>query len=379
MRFSVFIVENLDEIAQQWDAFACTLLPPDKVTTKLALRHDCREILRAIAIEMETPQTEQERFSRSRRLAQLPGSAQTAAGEHGALRRLEGFQLPQLVGEFRAMRASVLELWRHAQPANEHAASIDEVSRFNEELDQALAESVEHYSIDVAKSRDTFLAVLAHDLRSPLFAIELSTRLLAMPNLSTAAAQQAAGAIGRASKSMGRLITNLLEYTRSRLGRGVPMKLAACDLLGVCEAAVADGRALHPEQPLLLDASGDLSLLADGLRIQQVLANLLDNAVQHSDARAPVSLTAHGEKGAVVLTVAHSGNALAPDALQVIFEPWAHVPKTSAEPHDHLLSSFGLSLFIVREIVRGHHGTITAQSSLETGTLFTIRLPRPLD
>ena len=193
MRFSVFIVENLGEIVQQWDAFARTLLPPDKVTTKLALSYNCREILRAIAIEMETPQTAQERFSRSRRLAQLPGSAQTAAGEHGALRRLEGFALAQLVGEYRAVRASVLQLWRHAQSAGEHAASIDEVLRFNEGLDQALAESVERYSIDVAESRDTFLAVVAHDLRSPLFAIELSTRLLAMPNLSAAAAQQAAG------------------------------------------------------------------------------------------------------------------------------------------------------------------------------------------
>ena len=378
MRFSVFIVENIDEIVRQWDAFARTLLPLDKATTKLALRHDCREILRAIAIEMETPQTEGERFSRSRRLAQAPGSAQTAAGEHGALRRLEGFALTQLVGEYRAMRASVLELWRRAQPSGEHAASIDEVSRFNEGLDQALAESVEHYSIDVAKSRDTFLAVLGHDLRSPLFAIELSTRLLAMPNLSAAATQQASGAIGRASKAMSRLITNLLEYTRSRLGRGVPLEFAPCDLLAVCEAALADIRAAHPEQSVLLDASGDMSFQADGLRIQQVLANLLDNAVQHNDARVPVSLTARGEKDAVVLTVAHSGSALAPDALQVIFEPWAPVSTTGATPHDRLLSSFGLSLFIVREIVRGHHGTITVQSSLETGTLFTIRLPRPL-
>ena len=118
MRFSVFIVENLDEIVQQWNAFARTLVPPDRTTTQLAVRHDYREILRAIAFEMETPQTEQERFSRSRRLAQFPGSAETAAGKHGALRRLEGFQLPQLVSEFRAMRAGVLELWRHAQPAN---------------------------------------------------------------------------------------------------------------------------------------------------------------------------------------------------------------------------------------------------------------------
>ena len=91
-----------------------------------------------------------------------------------------------------------------------------------------------------------------------------------------------------------------------------------------------------------------------------------------------MSLTARGEKDAVVLTVAHTGNALAPDALQVIFEPWAPVPTNNAEPHDRLLSSFGLSLFIVREIVRGHYGTINVQSSLEAGTLFTIRLPRPL-
>lgn len=379
MRFSAFIVDNLDEIVRQWDGFARTLLPPDKVTANLALRHDCREILRAVALDMETQRTDLERVARSRQMTQTSGSPETAAGEHGALRRLEGFELPQLVGEYRAMRASVLELWRSSQTGSAHAASVEEISRFNESLDQALGESVGHYAIDVAKSRDTFLAVLGHDLRSPLFAIELSTRLLDMPNLSAAATQQAAGAIGRASKAMGRLITNLLEYTRSRLGRGVPLEFAACDLRAICEESLTAIRASHPGQPFVLNASGDLSLQADSHRIQQVLANLLDNAVQQSASRTPVSLTAHGETGAVVLTVAHSGNALAPDALQVIFEPWAPVPQTSAAPHDRLLSSFGLSLFIVREIVRGHHGTITVQSSLETGTLFTIRLPRPLD
>jgi signal transduction histidine kinase len=97
---------------------------------------------------------------------------------HGAVRQIDGFSLDQMVSEFRALRATVLKLWRDAEGEADRRQSVEEIARFNEGIDQALAESVKQYTADVAKSRDLFLGVLSHDLRSPLSIIDNSTAIL---------------------------------------------------------------------------------------------------------------------------------------------------------------------------------------------------------
>ena len=110
--------------------------------------------------------------------------------------------------------------------------------------------------------------------------------------------------------------------------------------------------------------------------MQQVLANLLNNAVQHGNQTAPVLLSADGKKEVVILKITNAGNPIPTDALSAIFEPLVQAPSASADPHQRSKTSLGLGLFIAREIVLGHEGTITAKSSAESGTVFTIRLPR---
>ena len=180
---------------------------------------------------------------------------------------------------------------------------------FNEGMDKALAESVQRYSSEVAASRDMFLAVLGHDLRGPLSGISMSTLLLTKPGLDDAARHKAAARIKRASTEMGGLITDLLEYTRTRLGAGMPMELADCDLGAVCEDALESIRTGFPEQQFVQTLSGDLNLQADAPRLRQALSNLLGNAVQHGDRGAPITLSAAGEADAVVLTVGNAGRA----------------------------------------------------------------------
>ena len=216
--------------------------------------------------------------------------------------------------------------------------------RFNEGMDKALAHSVQRY--------------------------------LSENGLSDAARQKAAARIKRASREMNRLITDLLEYTRTRLGAGIPIDRAACDLGPVCEASLEDIRAGNPEQQFVQQMSGDLNLQADAARMQQALSNLLSNAVQHGSRQSPVTLTVDGEVDAIVLKVGNSGEPIPPDALQVIFEPLVQAPSASAEMHERSKTSLGLGLFIVREIVLAHGGTISVESSVAAGTVFTIRLPR---
>jgi signal transduction histidine kinase len=375
MKLSDFIRDKLDEIVADWEAFA-RKLPAGRTMSALALRDHSREILLAIAADMELGHSDQERADQSQDIIPTEASISTAAAEHGALRQLAGFDLVQLFAEFRAMRASVMAFWQGSDAAEPGPSSVEEITRFNEGMDKALAQSVQRYSSEVAASRDMFLAVLGHDLRGPLSGIDMSAMLLAKPGLSDAARQQAAVRIKRASRDMNRLITDLLEYTRTRLGAGIPIDRVACDLGPVCEASLEDIRAGSPEQQFVQQMSGDLSLQADASRMQQALSNLLSNAVQHGSRQSPVTLTAEGEADAVVLKVGNAGDPIPPAAIQAIFEPLVQAPNASSEAHERSRTSLGLGLFIVREIVIAHGGTISVESSLATGTVFTIRLPR---
>lgn len=375
MRFSVFIRENLNAIVADWEVFA-RKLPAGRTMSALALRDHSREILLAIAQDMELQQTDRERAEDAQDIIATEESTTSAAAEHGALRQMAGFDLVQLFAEFRAMRASVMAFWQRSDAAQPGASAIEEITRFNEGMDKALAQSVQRYSSEVGASRDMFLAVLGHDLRGPLSGIDMSAMLLAKPDLADAARQQASARIKRASRDMKRLITDLLEYTRTRLGAGIPIEQSACDLGPVCEASLEDIRAGNPEQQFVQQLSGDLTVLADAGRMQQALSNLLSNAVQHGNRQSPVTLTADGEVDAVFLRVTNSGDPIPADALQVIFEPLVQAPNANSETHERSKTSLGLGLFIVREIVLAHGGTVVVESSAESGTMFTIRLPR---
>jgi signal transduction histidine kinase len=375
MRFSAFIKDNLDAIVADWEAFAGTL-PAGQTMSALALRDHSREILLAIAGDMELRQSDQERADQAQDIVPTTASTTSAAAEHGALRQMAGFDLVQLFAEFRAMRASVMAFWQRSEGADAASSAIDEITRFNEGMDKALAQSVHRYSSEVAASRDMFLAVLGHDLRGPLSGIDMSAMLLAKPGLSDAARQQAAARIKRASRDMNRLITDLLEYTRTRLGAGIPIERSACDLGPVCEASLEDIRAGNPEQQFVQRMSGDLNLQADAARMQQALSNLLSNAVQHGSRQLPVTVTVDGEADAIVLKVSNSGDPIPSDKLQAIFEPLVQAPNASSDVHERSKTSLGLGLFIVREIVIAHGGTISVESSVAAGTVFTIHLPR---
>ncbi len=376
MRLSTFITDNVDAIVDEWERFARTLLPVGTTMTALALRDHCRDMLLAIANDMQTPETSVERSAQSNGGGRPSLPLEKAAEEHGALRQMAGFDLIQLVAEFRALRASVLSRWHQSQGAGAVTPAIEEIMRFNEGIDDALAESVERYSRELSASRDMFLAMLGHDLRGPLSGIDMSTLVLGKPDLAEAARHKALTRIKRASGEMNRLVTDLLEYTRTRLGRGIPIERSACDLGAVCEEAVEAIRAGHPEQHLLAELSGDLSIEADAPRMQQALANLLNNAVQHGDRSAPVLLSADGEEDAIVLKITNAGHPIPADALSAIFEPLVQAPSAGADPHQRSKTSLGLGLFIAREIVLGHEGTIAVESSPESGTVFTIRLLR---
>jgi signal transduction histidine kinase len=373
MNLSEFINENIAEILTEWEAFARSLLPPGQVMTSLALRDHAPEILRAIAEDIESNQTQLEQAYKSKGFVTIEPGVKTAAMTHGSLRHLAGFDLRQLAAEFRALRASVLRLWlRRAGDGN---GAFYEMTRFNEAIDQALAESISHYSDEVSRSRDTFLAILGHDLRTPLTAISNSGLYLSSPGLLPAGKPlQAAVRISRCVARMTVIINDLLEYTRTRLGRAIPIAPRPSSIDEICRAAFDEIRSAHPERAFRLEISGDLDGIFDGARLHQVFTNLLENAARHGSALEPITLSAHGEADRITVKVRNRGRAIPADELQVIFNPLVQI---EPEEGDDRSSNLGLGLYIAREIVQMHGGTIGAESD-DGGTVFSARLPRTL-
>ena len=376
MRFGAFIESHLDAIVEEWKVFARTISPETLRMSELALQDHARGILLAVVRDMERGQTDGEGAEKSKGRAPVPfAQPDTAATLHGTERLESGFDLAQLASEFRALRASVLALWRDSAAERDGgvAEAIEEIARFNEGMDQALTESVVSYTARLAQSRDMFLAVLGHDVRGPLSGIGMAADLLSLPALSDAVRLQTAMRIRRAADTIGRLTTDLLEYARTRLGPEMPIERSDVDLRELVQRAVDAVEAAHPTQAIRLDAPGDLRTRCDLARIQQVLANLLHNAVQHGDATEPIRVELGRDGNDIVLAVRNGGRAIPADAFERIFQPMVQVPHAWDGAADHR-NRVGLGLFIVRQIVTGHGGSVAVESS-DGETAFVVRLP----
>jgi signal transduction histidine kinase len=371
-----FIVANFDAILEEWEKFARTLLPSAATMDSLALRDHARQILGAIAADIALPQTAAASRAKSRGTEDSVG-IETAARVHGTLRHAAGFDLRQLFAEYRALRASVLRLWSLAGgDASPHA--LGQMTRFNEAIDQALAESVARFSDDVGRSRDTVIAVLGHDLRSPLQSVVASVGLLADAAQTQAARDAALARVRTSLLGMSQMIGDLLEYTRTRLGRIIPVNPRPANVETIVRESLAEITAGHPQRSFRLETGNDLHAVVDSARLRQAITNLLDNAIQHGRIGAVIEIVARRDDSSLEIEVANEGPQIPPDELRVLFDHPLHDDATGetdarSEPHPRL------GLFIAREIAQGHGGTIEAQST-DRRTRFTMRVPvRPLE
>ena len=258
------------------------------------------------------------------------------------------------------------------------AEGVSDMIRFNEAIDKALAESVVTYSENADRTRDTFLAILGHDLRSPLFTLALASDYLTRPAIGTAETRHMGARIARSTSNMTAMINDLLEYARTQLGGRMPLTLQPASLREICQAALDDARAGHPGCPFRFEGSGDLAGLFDPPRLQQVFSNLLNNAVQYRSGSHPVTLTASGDADAIVVKVCNFGPLIPAESLQAIFDPMVQLADDDTGTKGAPSSSMGLGLFIAREITEAHGGAIKAESSEQSGTVFTVMLPRTL-
>ena len=372
MSLANFITANIEKILAEWEVFARTLMPSAAAMDSLALRDHARQILEAIAKDIVTPQTARESSEKSKGAEEDESeSIDSAASVHGTLRHTSGFDLRQLFAEYRALRASVLRLWANGA-GDTSPDALYQMTRFNEAIDQALAESVARFSDEVAKSRDTFTAVLGHDLRSPLQAVRASANALSDPGITAAARTVAISRIRASVLSMSRMTGDLLEYTRTRLGKTIPINAQQTDVERIVRNSVGEVEAGNPQRSFRVTTARNIVAIVDAARLQQAITNLLSNAVEHGHQGSTIELIVRREAESIAIEVANEGAAISPEQLQVIFDPVLRADKPS--PGADASGSLGLGLFIAREIAIGHGGTIEVHSSGKR-TSFTILIP----
>ncbi len=355
-------------ILSAWEAFAASLLPGREMRPA-ALRDHAQEILEAIAIDMDSPQTREEQMRKSQGHAEeAAGAGATAAQTHARLRAEWAFDVNETVAEYRALRASVLRLWKDRHGVAED--DFEEMLRFNEGIDQAIAESVKAFEAHVDRARNLLLGMLGHDMRSPLGTIQATAEYLGRLNaggeVSTAAAR-----LIRSGRSMKTLLEDLVDFNRTRLGVGIRIRPRQVDLASVAAEEVDQLQAAHPKYAIELSVSGDACGFFDADRVQQLLRNLVSNAIVHGAPHSLVGVSVVASQSEVALVVTNAGEAIDAALMPLLFDP-LYSGGSQAKSGG---GSLGLGLYIVREIAAAHGGLVHARSDAG-GTVFTATLPK---
>jgi signal transduction histidine kinase len=375
MKLADFIESRLEGILVVFEAFARTRLPAAQGLSSEDLRDEAAALLLSIAADMRTTQSAENRADKSRGMRpQNAPDITSQSQEHARARLHVGFSLDQLVSEYRALRASVVQLWSDGLPDARHEA-LDDIVRFNEAIDQAQIEAIAYYSKELEESRHLLLGILGHDLRNPLAAIRNSAHYLLRTNSLDGTQTKAVTRILNSSARMDQIVSDLLDFARTRLGAGLPIAPIAADLCDICRQVVEELEASYPDREICLECDPELKGSWDAARIAQLLSNLIANAMQHGDPAMPVTVTTHAERDGVVLEIHNQGPHIAPEAQEAIFRPMTRAVAAKAERQD-LSSGLGLGLYISRQIVLAHGGSIELTSSERDGTTFIVRLPR---
>ena len=218
---------------------------------------------------------------------------------------------------------------------------------------------------------ELFAGILAHDLRNPLNTVITAAHMIARRHetLGDSLAQPLA-LVTRSCERMSRMIDQMLDFSRARSGGGIQIQRRNADLAEICGRALAEIHALFPARNVKLDARGNCGGNWDSVRLEQICASLIANAVQHGKASA-VGVELDGTSTDAVALRVHNEGAIPPAILPTVFDAFS-----SAERRREHSRGIGLGLFIVREVVAAHGGTVHVTSSSDQGTTFSLSLPR---
>lgn len=370
MRLADYITAHATRIVDEAELFASTQLGDRVKLDSQTLRDHLPQILEVVVAEMRAAQTPRSERRKAEGGSDTPASSPLSPAQwHGRLRAKSGFTIDLLVAEYRALRASVLRLW--AADHGTEATSFDDMMRFNQAVDQAIAESVAHYAAEAETWRNIFLGVLGHDLRGPLTAILLTSAHMARM-ASDAPMSRLTRRLVMSGERMATLLDDLLDFSRTSLGVGLRVKRGDADLVRELHDEVEMLRMAWPGARIEFAAPGAVTGHFDASRIREAIANLVNNAVKYGASHGDIRVVLGRDADAVVIEVGNLGTTIPDELIATMFDPLRRGNGGGDAIDDG--TSLGLGLFVVREVARAHDGEITVASSTE-GTVFTMRLP----
>ena len=222
---------------------------------------------------------------------------------------------------------------------------------------------------ELGRLREQFIAVLGHDLRTPLSAIRMSADLLESKTEDKRSLNFIA-AIRNSSVRMGVLIENILDFARGRLGGGIPLQRKLVDdLQDTLLSTLEEIKVTHPKATFIHSLDVPAGIYCDALRISQLLSNLLGNAATHGSTHAPIILKAYAENDEIVISLTNQGTPIPAQLMPLLFEPF------SRSEAGQRCEGLGLGLYIASQITTAHNGTLSVTSDVESGTRFVARFP----
>ncbi|MBC7601616.1 MAG: HAMP domain-containing histidine kinase [Ramlibacter sp.] len=274
-----------------------------------------------------------------------------------------------MITEYRALRASVLKIWFKSGCTPD---PVDDITRFNESIDQSIAESVSRYTLQTKRSTDLFIGILGHDIRNPLGTIVMSAEILARSQ----APQKVVTTIINSAVRINGLIEQVLDFTRAQAHGSMPIQRQPGNLGDQLVKVLHESQVRYPHRQFEFKRSGTFDGNWDEGRMGQLLSNLLGNAVRYGEPTGVVTLTLWSDEHNAYFSVHNLGTPIREHDLVRIFEPLARGLGVEGAEQRSEPVGLGLGLYICREIVRSHGGALTVTSSTEAGTTFTVRLPR---
>lgn len=224
---------------------------------------------------------------------------------------------------------------------------------------------------ETAAFRERLLGIVGHDLRTPLQAIQMTAEALTLQDGDRTGIRSHARRIVRMATHMSDMIAQLLDFTRSRLGGGIELTPVEMDLKRTIRRLVADVRNSRPTATFVPELEGKLVGCWDRQRIEQLIGNLLNNAVSHGDLEQPIRVSACEEHGYALVEVHNFGDPIPAEQQRDLFSPF----RRSQHAHSGSATGLGLGLYIANEIAIAHGGTIKVDSTRDGGTQFRVQLP----
>lgn len=372
MRLHEFILKHTEQILSAWEGFARSVETPVPTMDAKGLRNHAEHILKAVAQDMLTLQTERQQIAKSEGRGPVTEEG-SPSRTHAMTRFVAGFSMDQMVSEYRALRSSVLRLWLENNGVR-NDQDFQDMIRFNEAIDQALVESITTFGMAVESTRKTVLGVLGHDLRSPLGAVLMACDLLRESENLAAREKKLATQISASVRRANQMVVDLLDLARCNLGSGIPIYPEGADLRALCASVVEELRTGFPGAQIIMTASEAVAGMYDPPRMEQVFTNLIANAVRHGDLKQPIYVTLSREGDWAVFSVQNRGELIPSSAMPHLFNPQARYSSYAATDKG-ASSGLGLGLFIAAEIVSAHSGKIEVVSTVEQGTVFKVLLP----